>query len=137
VRALRGRKKKLIVAFHFHLSNPVGWNCEDCRKAGLESRRRCGWLAGVPAADARPVWARKDVFTVNCPKSVVDAESLGWLEEFTVRKRLGSGAIESLPAKTVDAFLILERLLAAERAALSPVRSANPNTYGREEHIRC
>ena len=42
--AERGRKKKLIVAFHFQFSNQAGWKCDACRRSGLERERRCGWL---------------------------------------------------------------------------------------------
>ena len=61
-RAERRRKKKLLVAFHFQFSNQAGWECDACRRSGLEIRRRCGWLglptrrhgrAGLGAEDCR------------------------------------------------------------------------------------
>ena len=60
VRAVGGREKKLIVAFHFQFSNQAGWECDACRRAGLEVRRRCGWTArGGRDAGARGVGAEE------------------------------------------------------------------------------
>lgn len=52
-----------------------------------------------------------------CPKPLVLAESVAWIESYCVLKRLGAGVAHSMAAKDVDAFLILEKLLAAEIAA--------------------
>ena len=62
----------------------------------------------------RPVWARADVATATCPKSYITAESVGWVEEFLVRRRLGGIKFEELTARQVEAFLILEKALAGE-----------------------
>ena len=115
-RAERGRKKTLIVAFHFELSNQAGGRCDVCRRSGLENKRRCGWLA--PKSGVQPpgplVWVRQDVTLTECPAFYVTAESQSLVEEFLVRRRLGAIHIEELSARQVDAFLTLERVLRAE-----------------------
>jgi hypothetical protein len=63
------------------------------------------------------VWARRDVVTGACPKSYVTAESVGLVEEFLVRRQLGSAGVEGLSARQVEAFMVLERELEKERTA--------------------
>ena len=111
----RARKKKLVVAFHFQRANQAAWRCETCRKQGLEKKRACGWLDGN-AEPNHVVWARKSVVTQSCPRSYIAPESVTWLEEFHVRKVFGFGNWQELPARTVDAFCVLERELAMERS---------------------
>jgi hypothetical protein len=53
------------------------------------------------------VWARKRAQADECPKSLVTGESLALLEEFFVRRRLGMVDGMEMPARKVDAFLIL------------------------------
>ena len=113
-RAERRRKKKLLVAFHFQFSNQAGWECDACRRSGLEIRRRCGWLRLPHDGKGAPVWARKTVATESCPKSYITAESEGMVEDFLVRRRLGGMSFEELSARQVEGFLILEQALAAE-----------------------
>lgn len=113
MRAHGERKKKLIVAFHFAIAgrqshNRAGWNCENCRKHGLESKRRCGFLPAAQRGEARIVWGRGRIHTEECPKSLVTAESLAFLEEFFVRRRLRIEDSLDLDARKVDAFLILQ-----------------------------
>ena len=86
-----------------------------CRKTGLESKRRCGWLPAREDPAAQPVWARQQVSTTVCPKSLVTAESLSLVEEFFVRRRLGGFRLDELTARQAEAFLILERELQAEK----------------------
>ena len=115
MRAGRERKKKLTVAFHFQFSNRAGWDCVSCRQNGLEVKRRCGFLPDERRGEPRIVWGRKGTQTDECPKSLVTGESLAMVEEFFVRRRLGVGdsigiealGIEAMPARKVDAFLIL------------------------------
>jgi len=112
VRSGGERKKKLIVAFHFvtanrQFSNRAGWNCESCRRQGLEVRRRCGFLPDDRRGEPRIVWGHKQTHTEECPKSLVTGESLTLLEEFFVRRRLGIQDSLELEARKVDAFLIL------------------------------
>src|SRR5690348_1583663 len=90
MRAIGRRTKKLIVAFHFYLfSNQAGWKCDECRKAGLDVKRRCGWLSPSDKGVERIVWARKEVATSECPKAFITPQSMAWLEEFVVRRKLG------------------------------------------------
>ena len=114
--AQRRPAKKLIVAFHFHLfSNQAGWECDACRKSGLEQKRRCGWL-GLASDERGPVvWARRGVALTRCPKSTISAESEALVEEFFVRRRLGGTAFAQLSARQVEAFVILESALEEER----------------------
>ncbi len=104
-----------MVAFHFQFANQAGWKCDVCRKSGLERKRRCGWLGGFDDGPGRLVWARKHVSLTTCPKSYISAESQSLVEEFFVRRRLGGLDFEELSARQVEAFVILERALAAER----------------------
>jgi hypothetical protein len=112
VRVDGDRKKKLIVAFHFVTANRqspdrAGWNCESCRRNGLEAKRRCGFLPVEKRGEPRIVWGRKQTQAEECPKSLVTGESLALLEEFFVRRRLGMQDSLELEARKVDAFLIL------------------------------
>jgi hypothetical protein len=113
VRAVRRRTKKLIVAFHFQLSNQAAWKCDGCRKRGLEKQRRCGWLE--QETPPRVVWARKNQMLTTCPTSYISADSLSWLEQYCTWKLLGRTDIRSLPARAVEAFWILENELLEER----------------------
>ena len=71
--------------------------------------RACAWAGYSPAPGARAVWARGQVSAVQCPKSVITAESLGFLEEFRLWKEAGGGFVQSMNAKSADAILLLER----------------------------
>ena len=61
------------------------------------------------------MWARRGVAVAECPKSYVTPESLGWIEEFHVRKLFGFGDLMNLPARAVDAFCTLEKETISER----------------------
>lgn len=53
----------------------------------------------------------------SCPKSVVTGESLAFLEEYQARKTFGDFAgVNDLPARSVDAFSLLEQLVAKEKS---------------------
>jgi hypothetical protein len=90
------------------MSNQAGWECDACRKAGLETKRNCGWLGGRDEDRVRPVWVRKRVAISTCPKSYVTGDSLAAVEEFFGRKRVGGIRVEELSAKQVEAFAVLE-----------------------------
>jgi hypothetical protein len=107
MRPERSRNKKLIVAFHFQFANRAGWNCEACRKNGLEKKRRCGFLREEERGEPRLVWARKRAQAQECPKSLVTGESLSLVEEFFVRRQLGMADTVEMAARKVDAFVIL------------------------------
>lgn len=104
----RRRTKKLIVAFQFQFSNQTAWNCDDCRKRGLVTIRNCGFENEANQAMGRPVWARRNVTTAQCPKSIITAESLSLLEQFQTWKRFGCADIWNLRARVVEAISILE-----------------------------
>ncbi len=50
----------------------------------------------------------------TCPKPYITAESQSLMEEFFVRRRLRGFDGEELSARQVEAFVILEKELAAE-----------------------
>ena len=54
--------------------------------------------------------------TDQCPTSVVSAQSLTWIEQFYVWKRLGANYPGELSAREVEAFLILEQEARAEES---------------------
>jgi hypothetical protein len=120
VRAVGSRKKKLIVALHFQFSGQAGWECVTCRKAGLEMKRRCGWMPRASETPSHVVWARNSVATTVCPKSFITAQSLAWLEEYLVRRKFGQRGVDGLGAREVEAFLVLEEECASMRAASTP-----------------
>lgn len=120
MRVIGSRKKKLIVALHFQFSDQAGWECGSCRKSGLEIRRRCGWISAALETPARVVWAKDNIATSVCPKSFVTAQSIAWVEEYLVRRKLGQKGIDGLGAREVEAFLILEHQLAEREATRQP-----------------
>ena len=75
----------------------------------MEIRRRCGWIPRALETPARVVWARNGAATTTCPKSFISAQSMAWVEEYLVRRKLGQTLIDGLGAREVEAFLILER----------------------------
>ena len=56
---------------------------------------------------ARLVWARRTTMAFRCPKSIITAESLGFIEEFFYWKNCG-GDLWSSDAKSADAILVLQ-----------------------------
>jgi hypothetical protein len=93
----------------------AAWNCESCRRHGLEAKRRCGFLPPDQRGEPRTVWARKHVQTDECPKSLITGESLAVLEEFFVRRRLNAPDSLEAEARKVDSFLILRDELEREQ----------------------
>jgi hypothetical protein len=85
-----------------------------CRRSGLESKRRCGWLANDDAPNTSIVWARGRTTLATCPTSTITSESVALLEEFHAWKLLGAGGFHDLPARLVHAIFILENELRAE-----------------------
>jgi len=115
VRAERGRKKKLIVAFHFQFANEAAWKCDECRKNGLELTRRCDWVPEAALTSQRVVWAREQVATTSCPISYITAESRALLEEFHAWKLFGSADYQRMSARVAEAIFVLESELIKER----------------------
>jgi hypothetical protein len=119
VRSQRTRKKKLIVAFHFQAATVerggrTGWDCENCRRNGLERKRRCGFLPAELRGEPRIVWGRRQMRIEECPKSFITAESLAAIEEYFVTRQLGIPDSLDTEARKVDAFLLLKDLIVKE-----------------------
>jgi len=55
------------------------------------------------------------VIAKQCPKSIVTAESLAWIEEFHAWKLGGGGDYRTWSARQCDAFSTLEQALTEER----------------------
>ena len=92
----------------------AGWDCESCRRHGLERKRRCGFLPDEERGEARIVWGRGQVSTEQCPKSMITGESLSLIEEFFVRRRLGIPETMDTDGRKIDAFLILREQVERE-----------------------
>ena len=90
--------------------------CDSCRKGGLEKKRNCGFLPPRENEGKAIVWMHGRVSLKTCPKSFVTAQSIAWLEEFYAWKLFGEHDFHRLPARTVEAFCVLEAELAEERA---------------------
>jgi hypothetical protein len=116
MRADGARKKKLIVAFHWlrderQRGEQAGWKCGQCRRQGLEVRRRCGFLTEEMRGPRRVVWARGTASSEECPTSAVEPASVEFVERFFVWKM---GGAREISAREADAFVIIERELRAE-----------------------
>jgi hypothetical protein len=61
------------------------------------------------------VWARGRVISKQCPKSVISAESLRFLDMYRAWKSLGKGCTMSLEARSAEAIELLEREWLAEK----------------------
>jgi hypothetical protein len=96
------------------LSNQPGWKCDACRKSGLDRKRRCGWLGFEEVKAVPPVWARRQIATTICPKSLVSTNSETFLEDFFFRYSLGGLNPDDLTARQADAFLILQDAVKGE-----------------------
>lgn len=64
--------------------------------------------------DPRIVWLRGGVASEECPVSSITPQSLYYLERFSIRQTFGIGCIDELPAKEVEALMILEAQWKAE-----------------------
>lgn len=51
---------------------------------------------------------------MECPKSLITAESVAWVEEFQLRKRFGFPNVLEMSARKVEAMLVLEEELMEE-----------------------
>lgn len=57
---------------------------------------------------------RKACVVTECPVSLISAESISQLEQFHVWKLAGKGELSEYPARTVEAFAVLENLAIKE-----------------------
>lgn len=78
-------------------------------------RRRCGWLEAAKTTPAKVVWSGKRIATDVCPKSLITARSIGWIEEFFVWRKLGLSLSTDMNARQAEAFLILQEELWSEQ----------------------
>lgn len=106
-----------MVAFHFYRTSQAGWKCDQCRRQGLDVKRRCGFLPAEKRGPKKLVWVRGRVSSEECPKSLVTPGSVELLEKFFGWKFAGGGSLEGLAAREADAFLILEGEWRAEAEA--------------------
>ena len=61
------------------------------------------------------MWARRAVIAHSCPKGLILGESLRWLEEFNAWKAGAGINLLGLPARTAEAFVVIEQELRAEQ----------------------
>ena len=106
-----------MVAFHFYRTSQAGWKCDQCRRQGLDVKRRCGFLAEEKRGPKKLVWMRGRVSSEECPKSLVTPASIELLEKFFGWKFACGGSLEERAAREADGFLILEQELRAEAEA--------------------
>jgi hypothetical protein len=71
--------------------------------------RNCAWVRKKEPLTGRPVWARAGLFSSQCPKSVITAQSLYFIEQFGFWKQCGGTSLWSLEAKSAEAVLVLEQ----------------------------
>ncbi|HEX4163881.1 MAG TPA: hypothetical protein VHZ55_00270 [Bryobacteraceae bacterium] len=76
--------------------------------------RNCAWEKDLQC-NKKAVWARGRLIATQCPKSVITAQSLRFLELFQVWKGSGGGCDLSMDAKSAEAILILEQEWMAEQ----------------------
>ena len=55
------------------------------------------------------------MISLQCPKSVITAQSLYFIEQFKVWKHFGATDVLSMNAKTAEAFVILEEAVQVEK----------------------
>ncbi|MCC6857692.1 MAG: hypothetical protein IT158_03980 [Bryobacterales bacterium] len=60
------------------------------------------------------MWARKQAALTTCPRSYITSQSIAWLEEFYVWRRLGAMRMEQLTARQVEAYVLIEDQLGQE-----------------------
>lgn len=70
--------------------------------------RNCAWLPEAEPEHPAVVWARGVVVSSRCPKSIITARSVLFLEQFRWWKELG-GNVWAMEAKNAEALLLLEQ----------------------------
>jgi hypothetical protein len=81
----------------------------------LVKARNCAWVRREQPAKPRAVWARRGIYSVHCPKSVITSESLYYLDQFRWWKEGGGGGLWHMEAKTADAVILLEQAWQTEK----------------------
>jgi hypothetical protein len=72
-------------------------------------------VAGLEAVAGRAVWARKHAVAERCPKSLISAQSLAWIEQYSGWRLAGAGGYRSMDARQLEAFSVLEEEAMAEK----------------------
>lgn len=71
--------------------------------------RNCAWLPNPQGEAAKVIWARGAVLAKSCPKSLITAESIRFLEMHRVWKSFGKGWPGAMEARAADAIELIER----------------------------
>ncbi|MBI4904153.1 MAG: hypothetical protein HY820_10990 [Acidobacteria bacterium] len=75
----------------------------------MEKARKCALLGYDARPGDRPVWVRKGLVTVQCPKSLITSESEGWLAYYGMRRMVGDSiSLEEMDARQAEALAVLE-----------------------------
>ncbi len=74
----------------------------------MERKRRCGWTPGCQDGEPEIVWARRGARAESCPKSLITAESLAFLEKFHAWRGSGGVNLLDIAARDAEAILLLE-----------------------------
>jgi hypothetical protein len=61
------------------------------------------------------VWVRRNAVAFRCPKSIIGADSVSLMDQFRIWKLCGSPDLREYPARTAEAFLILENEIRLEQ----------------------
>jgi hypothetical protein len=89
------------------LLHPAGWDCESCRRQGLERTGRCGYLPPRERGEPRLVWIHGDAVAEECPKSAVTGRSAAWVESFALWKSGGTAGPVVETARDAEAMAVL------------------------------
>ncbi len=79
-------------------------------------------------AEPHPVWIRRNIQTDTCPKSLVTAQSINFLEEFAAWRGGLMTDVNSLSSRQIEAFQLLENEV-AEEARYAKQNAANDIQY--------
>lgn len=74
----------------------------------MEESRQCGWR-GERQAGVKAVWARYGSATNRCPKTVITADSVAWLDQWAIWRQTGRGVSAEWSAKDLEAMAVLEQ----------------------------
>jgi hypothetical protein len=79
----------------------------------LAKTRKCAWLGVFDEESALPVWACGSTMAFRCPKSIITARSISFIEQFLYWRQVG-GDVWEFDAKVADAMLLLQEETAKE-----------------------
>ena len=84
------------------------WKCDECRRQGLERRRRCGFLPEAERDPRKLVWVHGGTGAHECPKSLVTPASAEFVEKYFVWRTAGAMGWAELSAREADAFQMFD-----------------------------